>query len=507
MKFVCEHCNSKYNIADSKVRNKVLKIRCKKCNEIIIIRGPTPKKKAAPDSAPKKKDAGSPLEDRFAASFKADDGQKASGTPGLLSAVKKSAQRIEQGDVDIPVWFIAIDNNPAGPITAREIHKHSQDKKVSDASLVWKEGMPDWISLRHCKELVGLLAKLDIEASLGGDGAPAPAKKEVEKPRLGLFIPEEKKEKVEESPLKGGSVGVLADRLDAPVPVEKDKGFDDFLSGDESLFPGDSRPLSDDFGAGMSSGIASLQSISPISPAGPDRWVKFAAVGFFAVAVMVLAVIILFGKGTVEMETVVEIKERVIEKVVYKDRPDEETGIRIQDRPPQTDKGVDSSGSEGSRKGSGSSKYKGSGKSAPRGESAEDRKKRLLAQMSGGSPVGSHDLVGGTSGKDSSSGSSSGSAALTSRQLSGVVNKNKGRLQICYEKSLKQGEAPDDRDVKVMLRATVGGSGMVKNVNIGGAGAKLPGLKSCMERAVKKWVFPSSSGESKIDFPFLFTPK
>ena len=33
--------------------------------------------------------------------------------------------------------------------------------------------MPDWISLRHCKELVGLLAKLDIEYSLGGDGTPA----------------------------------------------------------------------------------------------------------------------------------------------------------------------------------------------------------------------------------------------------------------------------------------------------------------------------------------------
>ncbi len=507
MKFVCEHCNSKYNIADSKVRNKVLKIRCKKCNEIILIRGPSTQKKTLPDSSPKKEKAGSPLEDRFAASFRSDSDQKAGGTPGLLSAVKKSAQRIEQGEADISVWFVAIDNSPAGPITARDISKHSREKKVTDASLVWKEGMPDWISLRNCKELVGLLAKIDIEISLGGDRAAAPAPREAEQPRLGLFAQEEKKEKVEESPLKGGSVGVLADRLDAPPPAAKDKGFDDFLSGDQSLFPGESRPLSDDFGAGMSSGIAALQSISPIRPAGPDRWVKFAAVGFFAVAVAVLGLIIAFGKGTVEMETVVEIKERVIERVVYKDRPDEETGIRIQDRPPQSGEDGNGSGSEYPRKGTGSGKYKGSGKSTHKGESAEERKKRLLAQMSGGPPVGSHDLVGGTSGKDSSSGSSSGGAALSSRQLSGVVNKNKGRLQICYEKSLKQGEAPDDRDVKIMLRATVGGSGMVKKVSIGGAGAKLPGLKSCMERAVKKWVFPASSGESKIDFPFLFTPK
>ena len=222
---------------------------------------------------------------------------------------------------------------------------------------------------------------------------------------------------------------------------------------------------------------------------------------------MVLGMIVIFGKGTVEMETVVEIKERVIERVVYKDRPTEETGIRIQDRPSQSDEDGIGSGSKYPRKGTGSSKYKGSGKSAPKGESAEERKKRLLAQMSGGPPVGSHDLVGGTSAKGSSGGSSSGGDALSSKQLSGVVNKNKGRLQICYEQSLKKSEAPDDRDVKIMLRATVGGSGMVKNVSIGGAGAKLPSLKSCMERAVKKWVFPTSSGESKIDFPFLFTPK
>ena len=494
MKFVCEHCNSKYNIADSKVRNKVLKIRCKKCNEIIVIRGSSTQKKIPPEGTPKKEKTGSPLEDKFAASFKADDGQQIAGTPGLLSAVKKSAQRIEQGEADLSVWFVAIDGSPAGPITARDISRHSKNRKVTDASLVWKEGMPDWVNLRNCKELVGLLAKIDIEIALDGDKAAKPGEKEVEQPRLGLFIPE-KKEEVEESPLKGGSVGVLADRFDAPPPAAKGEAFDDFLSGDQALFPDDS------------SGIASLQSISPTRPAGPDRWVKFAAVGFFALAVLVLGVIIVFGEGTAEIKTVVEIKERVIERVVYKDRPIEGTSVRIQDRPPKSGEDGSGSGSAGTQKGSGSSKYKSSGKSAPKVESAEERKKRLLAQMSGGPPVGNHDLVGGTSAQDSSGGSSSGGTALSSKQLSGVVNKNKGRLQICYEQSLKKSEAPDDRDVKIMLRATVGGSGMVKNVNIGGAGAKLPSLKSCMERSIKKWVFPASSGESKIEFPFLFTPK
>ncbi|HEY0708321.1 MAG TPA: AgmX/PglI C-terminal domain-containing protein [Polyangia bacterium] len=38
MKFVCERCQTKYSIADEKVRQKVLKIRCKTCENVITIR-------------------------------------------------------------------------------------------------------------------------------------------------------------------------------------------------------------------------------------------------------------------------------------------------------------------------------------------------------------------------------------------------------------------------------------------------------------------------------------
>ena len=39
MKIVCDKCATKYSIADEKVRNKVFKIRCKKCSNIIVVRG------------------------------------------------------------------------------------------------------------------------------------------------------------------------------------------------------------------------------------------------------------------------------------------------------------------------------------------------------------------------------------------------------------------------------------------------------------------------------------
>ena len=40
MKFVCDRCQTKYSIADDKVRGKVLKVRCKTCQNVITVREP-----------------------------------------------------------------------------------------------------------------------------------------------------------------------------------------------------------------------------------------------------------------------------------------------------------------------------------------------------------------------------------------------------------------------------------------------------------------------------------
>ena len=39
MKIVCESCGAKYSIADDRVAGKIFKIRCKKCSEVIVVRG------------------------------------------------------------------------------------------------------------------------------------------------------------------------------------------------------------------------------------------------------------------------------------------------------------------------------------------------------------------------------------------------------------------------------------------------------------------------------------
>ena len=54
MKIVCDACQAKYSISDDKVQGKVFKIRCKKCSNIIVVRGGAGAQESAP--APQEKD-------------------------------------------------------------------------------------------------------------------------------------------------------------------------------------------------------------------------------------------------------------------------------------------------------------------------------------------------------------------------------------------------------------------------------------------------------------------
>ena len=40
MKVVCESCQTRYAIADEKVRGKTFKIKCKKCGAFMVVRPP-----------------------------------------------------------------------------------------------------------------------------------------------------------------------------------------------------------------------------------------------------------------------------------------------------------------------------------------------------------------------------------------------------------------------------------------------------------------------------------
>ena len=138
MKIVCDACQAKYSIADDKIQGKAFKIRCKKCNHIIVVRvgeaGAAGASGAA--AADKPRTTGS---------------HQASHSP--VPATRPAA-------AEQPVWHVVIDGEQVGPLTESEIRDRLRAGKVNSDTLVWKEGFGDWTAFSAVPELTPLLARI-----------------------------------------------------------------------------------------------------------------------------------------------------------------------------------------------------------------------------------------------------------------------------------------------------------------------------------------------------------
>lgn len=213
MKFLCDQCKAKYQIADEKVQGKTLRMKCRKCGHVIEIRAateaaatgqtmqlsalsegsaaallsgastsqPAPK----PSTPAPKPAAGAPRPVAGAGAPRPGSGSL--GTPGarpasglgprapgkpseapkssLASAFNKQvtspqpkvdeAPAESSGGPDVPAeeWYVAIDDVPVGPIRLTELRaKYSQGLALDD-SLVWREGYEEWRPLRTLPDL------------------------------------------------------------------------------------------------------------------------------------------------------------------------------------------------------------------------------------------------------------------------------------------------------------------------------------------------------------------
>jgi predicted Zn finger-like uncharacterized protein len=140
MKIVCDACGAKYSIADEKVAGKVFKIRCKKCSNIIVVRGNAGEEAAA---AP------------------AEEPQPNKDTKVFDYAGYDSPQDAMAAEGD---WHLVIDQEQVGPMTSDEVRQRFAAGEVDAESYIWKEGFADWERIPDVPEF----------ADLGG-AAPAAA--------------------------------------------------------------------------------------------------------------------------------------------------------------------------------------------------------------------------------------------------------------------------------------------------------------------------------------------
>jgi predicted Zn finger-like uncharacterized protein len=124
MKLICDECGAKYSIADEKVRGKVFKIRCKKCQNVIVVRGTeTPT---------------------------ARGGQAIPQEAQISPEGRVQETNVFQGDApgaSEPIWYVVIGREQVGPLTDQDIQARLDRGEITPESFVWQEGFSDWVQV------------------------------------------------------------------------------------------------------------------------------------------------------------------------------------------------------------------------------------------------------------------------------------------------------------------------------------------------------------------------
>jgi predicted Zn finger-like uncharacterized protein len=151
MKIVCDACQAKYSISDDKVQGKVFKIRCKKCSNIIVVRGGA----GAAEPAPAQE------KDTRVYDYGYEGGDHAPAG-------------------DESVWHVVINQDQVGPMTAVEVQQRYSAGEIDSETYIWREGFADWLPLAQVDTFAALAAVGAAgtgpgAASRGGGGSEAVA--------------------------------------------------------------------------------------------------------------------------------------------------------------------------------------------------------------------------------------------------------------------------------------------------------------------------------------------
>ena len=120
MKFVCDRCQTRYTVADEKIRQRIVRIRCKNCGGVItlhageVIAGPQ------------------------------DASARHSSNLAAVPADVRASSKVSRPPVRRSEWFIAVDGVEKGPLNCAEATQYIVMLGPNRVVHVWKEGMDEW---------------------------------------------------------------------------------------------------------------------------------------------------------------------------------------------------------------------------------------------------------------------------------------------------------------------------------------------------------------------------
>ena len=213
MRFVCDSCHAQYMISDDKVGANGVKVRCKKCSHVIIVRRQIDEADAAlkglEDSPAPTPPAEAPTgensifsdvdDDEIGAAFETALGERPEAPPEQpiddtrVMDGDTMARLAAMAEGNVPPatdaaplsheWYVAIDEKQTGPLTPQAIKDHWDRGEIGPDSLTWRQGFEDWMPLSEVGELATWLAPRPTRPvyspsagtpSVGGSVVPMP---------------------------------------------------------------------------------------------------------------------------------------------------------------------------------------------------------------------------------------------------------------------------------------------------------------------------------------------
>ncbi|MBS2016625.1 MAG: zinc-ribbon domain-containing protein [Deltaproteobacteria bacterium] len=215
MKFLCDNCKAKYQIADEKVAGKTVRMKCRKCGHQIEVRAAVTETSVstappkAPSDAPARPQAPAtrqnlatslagqkpraPMAPQAAMTQPMGSHGPTGGGGALAGAFQRNVQEAPHsspppaasaGERELSVtdeWYVAINGVPVGPVRISELRRKAAAGAVTEDSLCWQEGLEEWRPVRSVPELAALVR----EAAQGNRPsltAPAPSEQRPSSP-------------------------------------------------------------------------------------------------------------------------------------------------------------------------------------------------------------------------------------------------------------------------------------------------------------------------------------
>lgn len=542
MKFVCDQCKAKYQIADDKVVGKTVKMKCRKCGHMIEVRAAVtetsvatalgrdedkgavqpqpPAKPGVPPKPPPPRAA--PLATSLAAARPAPPKappQTKSDAPGALAgAFQRTVQREDETsgpNYDVRTlsaadeWYAAINGVPVGPIRIAELRRKAALGAVTEESLVWQEGLEEWRPVRAFPELAELVREAaaigrpsllppSVYDGRGSTPPPAPANRggparpaQTPRPPTGVAarVPTPAPAPATAATAKSNVIPInsrlaTAERLDEQPVAHA-------VTADPFAVP----PAADPFAVPpAAAGPTSAAQPVPASAAveGPasrrDRGGDKRAPNYMAIMMIVLA-----GGFGITAAVVIFLRPQAQAPAPAPTVVIVQSAAPAPAPPPTVAEPAPAASAVASTntgKGAAASAGKAGGSPASSTPSAKPLDPSVAALLKGG--------PGGLGIPGPGGPGPGGGGSLTSDQIESVVNGRKIAVRrACLERT--QGEAGQ---VSARIKVTVGGNGQVSNTSV--VSTNDPTAASCIERNIKTWTFPPTGGSSTFEVPFTF---